>query len=307
MLRTCTLLLSKPRPPSHQLLGLRTHIDISLLRRSFSVPSLSSESIKMTDTENLKPAEPRLSASLVLVNSRNEILLVQRNPHATSFAGLHVFPGGNFDAKQDTSLRWTAIRETFEEAGLLLALSDTPSTLLDVDFTQAREATALLPFTTWVTPPSAARRFRTEFFVAFLRDSTSDGLSSGREEHLPTPDGGQEVIRTRFLRPELAIDEFRTGKINLFPPQYYILETLSPHPYWIDQCCLELRLGRMLHVNDGVDEAFVYEGDELRGGPKGRQHRMLVERKGALFSQMNLQRNFNLLTQCPVEVHIPKL
>jgi len=35
-------------------------------------------------------AELRLSASLVLVNSRNEILLVQRNPQATSFAGTHV-------------------------------------------------------------------------------------------------------------------------------------------------------------------------------------------------------------------------
>lgn len=91
---------------------------------------------------------------------------------------MEVFPGGNFDAKQDTSLQWTAIRETFEEAGLLLALSDSPSTLLDVDLTQAREAVhggqttfstfltnnnlradvgALLPFTTWVTPPPSAR------------------------------------------------------------------------------------------------------------------------------------------------------
>lgn len=297
----------------------------------------------MTDTESPKPAEPRLSASLVLVNSRNEILLVQRNPQATSFAGLHVFPGGNFDAKQDTSLGLTAIRETFEEAGLLLALSDTPSTLLDVDFTQAREAVhggqtsfstfltnnnlradvdALLPFTTWVTPPTVARRFRTEFFVAFLKDSTSDGLSSGREEHLPTPDGGQEVIRTRFLRPESALDEFRTGKISLFPPQYYILETLRPilsgSTSTESQRNAVLMLsraafGRMVinpksfRVNDGVDEAFVYEGDELRGGPKGRHHRMVVKRKGAPFSQMNLERNFDLFTQCPVEAHIPKL
>lgn len=256
---------------------------------------------------------------------------------------MEVFPGGNYDAKQDTSLEWTAIRETFEEAGLLLALSDTPSTSLDVDFTQAREAVhggqttfstfltnnnlradigALLPFTTWVTPPSSARRFRTEFFVAFLRDSTSDGRYSGREEHLPTPDGGQEVIRTRFLHPESAIEEFRTGKIGLFPPQYYILETLRPILIGSSstesqrnavQMLSRTAFGRMVInpklflVNDGVDEAFVYEGDELRGGPKGRLHRMVVERKGAPFSQMNLRRNFDLFTQCPVEVHIPKL
>lgn len=297
----------------------------------------------MTHSESPKSTEPRLSASLVLVNSHNEILLVQRNPQARSFAGQHVFPGGNFDAKQDTSLEWTAIRETFEEAGLLLALSDTPKTLLDIDLTQAREAVhggqttfstfltnnnlradvgALLPFTTWVTPLSSARRFRTEFFVAFLRDSSSDGLYSGREEHLPTPDGGQEVIRTRFLHPESAIEEFKSGEIGLYPPQYYILETLRPILTGSSstesqrnavQMLSRAAFGRMVInpkfflVNDGADEAFVYEGDELRGGPKGRLHRTVAERKGAPFSQMNLRRNFDLFTQCPVEVHIPKL
>jgi 8-oxo-dGTP pyrophosphatase MutT (NUDIX family) len=297
----------------------------------------------MTDSKSTKPTEPRLSASLILVNSHNEILLVQRNPQARTFAGQHVFPGGNFDAKQDTSLEWTAIRETFEEAGLLLALSDTPSTLLDVDFTQAREAVhggqttfstfltnnhlradvdALMPFTIWVTPPTSASRFRTQFFVAFLRDSASGGLYSSREEHLPTPDGGQEVIRTRFLHPEMAIEEFRTGKIGLFPPQYYILETLRPILTGLSstesqrnavQMLSRAAFGRMVinpklfRINDGVDEAFVYEGDELRGGPKGRLHRMVVERKGALFSKMDLWRNFDLVTQCPVEVYTPKL
>jgi len=39
---------------------------------------------------------------------------------------------------------------------------------------------------------------------------------------------------------------------------------------------------KLFRINDGVDEAFVYEGDELRGGPKGRLHRMVVERKGAV-------------------------
>ncbi|KAG2146869.1 NUDIX domain-containing protein [Suillus bovinus] len=294
----------------------------------------------MTDSESPKPTEPRLSASLILVNSHNEVLLVQRNPQARSFAGQYVFPGGNFDAEQDTFIKWTAIRETFEEAGLLLALPDTPSRLLDIDFTQAREAVhggqmtfstfltnnnlradvgALLPFTTWVTPP----RFRTHFFVAFLGDSTSNGLYPGREEHLPTPDGGQEIIRTRFLRPESAIEEFRTGKISFFPPQYYILETLRL--ILTGSSCTESQrntvqmlsratFGRMVinpklfRINDGVNEAFVYEGDELRGGPKGRLHRVVVERNsGVPFSQMNLQRNFDLFTQCPVEEDIPKL
>lgn len=39
---------------------------------------------------------PRPSASLVIVNRFNQVLLVHRNPQATSFAGVHVsacFPG----------------------------------------------------------------------------------------------------------------------------------------------------------------------------------------------------------------------
>ncbi|OAX40275.1 hypothetical protein K503DRAFT_768733 [Rhizopogon vinicolor AM-OR11-026] len=301
----------------------------------------------MTDTASQKPvAEPRLSASLILINSRNEILLVQRNPQATTFAGTHVFPGGNFDAEGDTSLEWTAIRETFEEAGILLASSDTPSKLSEDEFTQAREAVhgqqmnfstfltnnnlradvdALLPFTTWVTPPTERRRFRTQFFVTFLTHSTSDKLSSGgREERLPTPDGGQEVVLTRFMRPESAIEEFRAGKIRLMPPQYYIMETLRPILTGLANTESQRNTIQMLsrggfgqmvinprlfRVNGEVDEAFVYEGDELRGGPKGRRHRAVVKRKGKVFtfSQINLQRNFDLFTQCPVEVDIPKL
>lgn len=38
----------------------------------------------------------------------------------------------------------------------------------------------------------------------------------------------------------------------------------------------------LFRVNDGVDEAYVYEGDELRGGPKGRLHRAMVKRKGSV-------------------------
>jgi len=39
---------------------------------------------------NVKAEAPRPSASLVVVNPRNEVLLVHRNPKATSFAGVHV-------------------------------------------------------------------------------------------------------------------------------------------------------------------------------------------------------------------------
>ena len=142
------------------------------------------------------PATPRPSASLIIVNERNEILLVHRNPKASTFAGMHVsssvhhalslsdfaaqvFPGGNFDQKQDDSLQTTAIRETFEETGLLVASASHDVGLSDTDLNTARErihsqkqlfrdfldkhgisidTSSLLPFTQWITPPNVARQ-----------------------------------------------------------------------------------------------------------------------------------------------------
>ena len=85
-----------------------------------------------------------------------------------------MFPGGNFDRKQDKSLTMTAIRETFEESGLLLASSPSSApfpleavleearhqihqqTLLFQNFLQTKNLEAdvesLFPFTQWITP-----------------------------------------------------------------------------------------------------------------------------------------------------------
>ena len=138
----------------------------------------------------IPPGRP--SASLIIVNAQNEVLLVHRNPQARHFGGVHVrsesnahylgillkgnpqvFPGGNFDREQDQSLSVTAIRETFEESGLLLASAPTSLPLSSVTLEQARcdihaqrlnfktflathslvaDTYSLLPFTQWITP-----------------------------------------------------------------------------------------------------------------------------------------------------------
>ena len=51
---------------------------------SFSSPGSSSQAASST------PPTPRPSASLIIINERNEILLVRRNPEATIFGGMHV-------------------------------------------------------------------------------------------------------------------------------------------------------------------------------------------------------------------------
>jgi 8-oxo-dGTP pyrophosphatase MutT (NUDIX family) len=108
-----------------------------------------------------------------------------------------VFPGGNLD-KQDESIQMTAIRETFEETGLLLATrhtQSTPSPLSDhsvlhnarhaihnhnlnfQDFLRKHDllpdTESLLPFTSWITPPDAPRYFNTSHSSRNLRNERS--------------------------------------------------------------------------------------------------------------------------------------
>lgn len=83
--------------------------------------------------------EPRPSSSIVLLSPTNEVLLLHRVKTSTSFASAHVFPGGNLDAFHDGDIpapgtqdrhrdgpayRLGAIRECFEETGILLAKKD---------------------------------------------------------------------------------------------------------------------------------------------------------------------------------------
>ena len=44
------------------------------------------------------PVAPRPSSSVLLISPQNEILLLHRVSHSSSFAAAHVFPGGHLDA-----------------------------------------------------------------------------------------------------------------------------------------------------------------------------------------------------------------
>jgi 8-oxo-dGTP pyrophosphatase MutT (NUDIX family) len=93
------------------------------------------------------PSIPRPSSSVLLVSPANEVLLLHRVHTSSSFASAHVFPGGNLDPYHDGAIpeegsterhqdglayRIGAIRETFEETGILLARKDNELINLDV-------------------------------------------------------------------------------------------------------------------------------------------------------------------------------
>lgn len=227
--------------------------------RSHSNLSTSATALRNVDLPHIlaRPSSQlrglRSSASLIVVNSRNEVLLAQRNPESRSFAGVHLFPGGNFDEKQDGDIGLCAIRETFEETGLLLAspceVPESPPLILESVLDAARSeihaqnlkfknfllnyslvphVNALLPFTQWITPPNVPRRYQTNFFVSFLPAVSSFGFNSGiKDDFFPKPDGSREVLSARFVHPKDALTEFHEHKITLMPPQVYLLSTLA--------------------------------------------------------------------------------
>jgi 8-oxo-dGTP pyrophosphatase MutT (NUDIX family) len=158
------------------------------------------------------PPDPRLSATILLIRDAEElfeIFMVERH-HQIDFAeGALVFPGGKVEASDGDpeleahcrdaghhsetgkALRVAAIRETFEECGVLLARARATGELvgadalesiskrfrqklLDDEMTMLELVEAcdlelafdlLVPFAHWVTPEFMPKRFDTHFFL----------------------------------------------------------------------------------------------------------------------------------------------
>ncbi|KAG0651419.1 hypothetical protein D0Z07_2098 [Hyphodiscus hymeniophilus] len=111
-------------------------------------PALQKQYMSSGDKPKKAVAEPRPSASILLISPINQILLLHRVRTSSSFPSAHVFPGGNLSASQDGDIpsptdpsrhldgpayRLGAIRECFEESGILLAKkNDGSGSILEV-------------------------------------------------------------------------------------------------------------------------------------------------------------------------------
>jgi 8-oxo-dGTP pyrophosphatase MutT (NUDIX family) len=203
---------------------------------------------------------PVPASTVVLVRARAaggiEILLVQRHAGMGFMGGMHVFPGGKVSA-DDASSRAIArvegrpgpsesalwgpeldpaavraravagIRETFEEAGVLLGcdtgrhdLADLRSRLLAgeafSDLLEARgltlELRALQPLSRWITPETEGKRFDTSFYVA----RAPAGQTADHDR--------KESVASGWFTPGDALHASRSGQIRLAPPTALTLE-----------------------------------------------------------------------------------
>ncbi|OKL63649.1 hypothetical protein UA08_00074 [Talaromyces atroroseus] len=188
-------------------------------------------------------AVPRPSSRhgyVVLISPQNEVLLLHRVKTSTSYASAHVFPGGNISPLHDgeyafdkedprrhydaPNYRNAAIRELFEESGILLAKDkqDSLSGLFHVndaereqgrrdihsnkigfsEWLRKQHATAepdidgLIPFTHWITPTNLPKRFTTQMYLYFLpiptKEHSAQNTATTTAQGLPK-DGRQEV------------------------------------------------------------------------------------------------------------------
>jgi 8-oxo-dGTP pyrophosphatase MutT (NUDIX family) len=220
------------------------------------------------------PAAPRDAATVVLLRdgARGVEAYLLRRVRGMAFAGgMTVFPGGSVDvtdAAADTPwagpspLVWAqrlgtsaalagalvcaAVRETFEEAGVLIA-SPVPDgsgpdrsgpDMGGADWEAERVSLAarsrslsellaqrglvlradlLRAWSRWITPESEPRRFDTRFFVAALPDRQL------------TRDVGGEADQVRWMRPADALSAHRRGELPMLPPTAVTLDEMSSY------------------------------------------------------------------------------
>ena len=194
-----------------------------------------------------------------------EVLMIQRHALSDVHGGSHVFPGGKVDAADAqldaqahldqpperlhallgepdidvataAAIHVAAIREVFEECGLLLAEGLDGQGALHAAALCAeglafndmlgrlglRLATrAMRPWSRWITPlramHSPGKRFDTRFFIA----RAPAGQDALHDAH--------EAVLSDWLRPRAALERYWRGEIALAPPQIMSLAHLGRH------------------------------------------------------------------------------
>ncbi len=215
--------------------------------------------------------EPRQAATVMLLRNCKgpgvEVFMLRRNLTLDFVGGAYVFPGGAVDPRDEAialdgslfggsdnscsailelpakggSFWVAAIRECFEEAGILLAsrsgkplsFDDLAERVLFDGYRRALnakessfeailraeglrlETEGVVYFSHWITPEGAPRRYDTRFFVAAAPD-----------HQVGLHDNGETVANV-WITPAEALERHRAGEFDLILPTIKHLEALS--------------------------------------------------------------------------------
>jgi 8-oxo-dGTP pyrophosphatase MutT (NUDIX family) len=208
-----------------------------------------------------EPVPPRRAATVVLLRHPFEVYVIRRVATMAFAAGMYAFPGGSVDPRDESAaIGWAgpstvdwaarlgldeagaravvcaAVREVFEESGVLLA-GPGPSTVVgdvsgpsweadrlaliahEVGFADLLAARGLVlrgdlltAWSRWITPEFEPRRFDTYFFLARL------------PENQLTRDVGGEAEHALWAAPADLLD------LPMLPPTTVTLRQLSGFP-----------------------------------------------------------------------------
>ena len=213
---------------------------------------------------------PLDAATVILLRDSAEglqVLLMRRHQASKVLGGAYVFPGGKLDAddhhpeliarlsqspvqlqqrlnepelapERAAALFMAAIREAFEESGVLLCQSAAGADAAHVSALQQAlaqgqswgaalqslalqvQAEALVPWSRWITPRQASvtnKRFDTRFFVA----RAPAGQQAGHDN--------VEATESVWMTPRDALHRYWAGQMEMAPPQIMSLVHLSRH------------------------------------------------------------------------------
>lgn len=259
------------------------------------VPPPMQSRLEGFDPENAPPTKDAATIAVVRDGERGlEAFLMRRNSGMAFAPGMYVFPGGRVDADDSEPLTWigpppsewarrfscdeelarrlvvAAVRETFEETGVLLAGPDEHTVVSDTtDLDAAREACEskelsfaqflateklvlradlLGAWAHWITPAFEPRRYDTRFFVAALpAGQRIDSVSTEADQSLWAPlvdvlahvERGEAamlpptVVTCRELAPLSAADVLQVAATRTIHP-------IEPRPvriedqWWLD-------------------------------------------------------------------------
>jgi 8-oxo-dGTP pyrophosphatase MutT (NUDIX family) len=208
-----------------------------------------------------EPAPARPASTILLLRdgpSAPQLLLLRRHGRSGFAAGAWVFPGGTVDAAdrtgglallgRESAMEWArrlespdpaeaaaylfaALREAFEETGILLGEGATPPTSEEpraallggaLSFAEILEGagasgppTEVAYIARWITPRPEPRRYDTRFFLARVPAATE------ARPHRA------ELVEERWVTPAAALEGFADGSLPMLPPTAHTLRRLA--------------------------------------------------------------------------------